>query len=308
MLIFDRNRKTASKAQPVSNEPPFPANIVAKPATDVIQRDYRHLLWTTAGGTELEAPVEVLVRTHLERTAGDYVLGDLVYTLSLFPGEQVQMFSSDRRTRFSIDTTTNIGFHTAATFEDQMYLSSMDSFFGQVNAFVLASAVVFVRLAPVSAVEAGFVLALGTWLKIYPALISAIGIWDRRTWRAIGWSVAAALAIAASCAAYASAPEAAQAPGSERQCFFLSQVDGYHHVKGARDRIRVSTGPRDTYEFEVFGPCPYLDDAEIMGFDQAGGGTICSGLDVDLIVPTPNGLPQRCPVRMIRKLAPDEKR
>jgi hypothetical protein len=72
----------------------------------------------------------------------------------------------------------------------------MNVIFGQVNAFVLASAVVFVRLAPVSAVEAGFVLALGTWLKIYPALISAIGIWDRRTWRAIGWSVAAALAIA----------------------------------------------------------------------------------------------------------------
>ena len=44
-----------------------------------------------------------------------------------------------------------------------------------------------------------------------------------------------------------------------------------------------------------------------MGFDQAGGGTICSGLDVDLIVPTPIG-PQRCPVRMIRKLAPEEKR
>jgi hypothetical protein len=117
---------------------------------------------------------------------------------------------------------------------------------------------------------------------------------------------AAAVALAASCASHASAPEPARAAGSERQCFFLSQVSGYTHVKGARDRIRVSTGPRDTYEFEVFGPCPYLDDAETMGFDQAGGGTICSGLDVDLIVPTPIG-PQRCPVRMIRKLAPDEK-
>jgi hypothetical protein len=72
----------------------------------------------------------------------------------------------------------------------------MNAIFGQVNAFVLASAVVFVRLAPVSAVEAGFVLALGAWLKIYPALMAAIGIWDRKTWRAIGWSVAAAAAIA----------------------------------------------------------------------------------------------------------------
>ena len=117
---------------------------------------------------------------------------------------------------------------------------------------------------------------------------------------------AAAVVIAASCTSYASAPQTAQVSGAERQCFYLSQVSGYNHVKGARDRIRVSTGPRDTYEFEVFGPCPYLDDAETMGFDQAGGGTICRGLDVDLIVPTPIG-PQRCPVRMIRKLAPDEK-
>ena len=92
-----------------------------------------------------------------------------------------------------------------------------------------------------------------------------------------------------------------------KQCFFLSQVDGYTRVKGSHDRIRVTTGPRDTYEFQVFAPCPYLGDAEHMGFDQAGGGTICSGLDVDLIVPTPAGPPERCPVRMIRKLAPAER-
>src|SRR5688572_8742435 len=136
MLIFDRNRKNRTTTdKPTSIEPPpFFSNLVAKPATDVIQRDFRHLMWTNADGVELKAPVEVLVRTHLERTAGEYVLGDLVYTLSLMPGEQVQMFTTDRRTQFSIDTETNIGFHTAATFEDQMYLSSMDSFFGQLNA------------------------------------------------------------------------------------------------------------------------------------------------------------------------------
>ena len=136
MLLFNGNRKThASSAQPtVTEPPPFPANLVARPASDIIQRDFRHLLWTTADGVELKAPVEVVVRTHLERTAGEYVLGDLVYTLSLLPGEQVQMFSTDRRTQFSIDSQTNIGFHTAATFEDHMYLSSMDSFFGQLNA------------------------------------------------------------------------------------------------------------------------------------------------------------------------------
>lgn len=129
------HRKLATTAHLNELQPaPFPANIVAKPAKDAIQRDYRHLLWTNAEGVELKAPVEVLVRTHLERSAGEYVLGDLVYTLTLLPGEHVQIFSTDRRTRFSVDSTTNIGFHTAATFEDHMYISSMDSFFGQLNA------------------------------------------------------------------------------------------------------------------------------------------------------------------------------
>lgn len=117
----------------------------------------------------------------------------------------------------------------------------------------------------------------------------------------------AALAVLSGCTAAADAPpRSAATDRGDRQCFFLSQVNGYTHVRGSRDRIRVSTGPSDRYEFQVFGSCPYLDDAEAMAFDQAGGGTICSGLDVDLIVPTPTG-PQRCPVRMIRKLAPDEK-
>lgn len=72
----------------------------------------------------------------------------------------------------------------------------MNAIFGQVNAFVLASAVAFVRLAPVAAMEAGILLALGTWLKIYPAFLAVIGLWDRRTWKAIGWTIAFGLVIA----------------------------------------------------------------------------------------------------------------
>jgi len=72
----------------------------------------------------------------------------------------------------------------------------MNAIFGQVNAFVLASAVAFVRLAPVAAFEAGVILALGAWLKIYPALLAAIGIWDRSTWRAVGWTIVAGIVIA----------------------------------------------------------------------------------------------------------------
>jgi hypothetical protein len=72
----------------------------------------------------------------------------------------------------------------------------MNAVFGQVNAFVLASAVAFVTLAARSSTAAAGVLAAGTWLKVYPALLTAIVVWDRRAWRAIALSVAAAVAIA----------------------------------------------------------------------------------------------------------------
>ena len=71
----------------------------------------------------------------------------------------------------------------------------MNAVFGQVNAFVLATAVAFVCLAPTATFEAALLLALGIWLKIYPIVIAAIAIWDRRTWRALKWSIVAFLAI-----------------------------------------------------------------------------------------------------------------
>jgi hypothetical protein len=111
----------------------FPPNQVGHASSDVVRREFRHLLWTDATGAPLKAPVEVVVATRLERTSGEYLLGDLVYTLSLLPGEEVRMFTTDRRTQFSVDSQTKIGYHSAASFEDHMYMSAMDSFFGQLS-------------------------------------------------------------------------------------------------------------------------------------------------------------------------------
>lgn len=91
----------------------------------------------------------------------------------------------------------------------------------------------------------------------------------------------------------------ASAPEDGRDCFFLSQVSGF--TSAGRDKINVSVGPRRAYEFKTFGACPDIDNAQAIGFDQNGPGTICRGMDVDLIVPTSIG-PQRCAVSMIRRL------
>ena len=110
---------------------------------------------------------------------------------------------------------------------------------------------------------------------------------------------ASAAMILASCAPQAGTAETARAPESGRDCFFLSQVSGYTYA--GKNKIHVSVGPGRTYEFETMGHCPDLNYAETLAFDQNGPGTICRGIDVDLIVPTSIG-PRRCPVSMIRRL------
>jgi hypothetical protein len=124
-------------------------------------------------------------------------------------------------------------------------------------------------------------------------------------------SLAAASLLAASCAPMDDDGTMARAAGDREldDCFFLSQVSGFNDVDGRGERggdlITVDAGPRDTYLFETFGACPDLDFAETIAFDQDVPGQICSGLAVDLVVPTSIG-PQRCPVRMIRKLSEEE--
>lgn len=109
----------------------------------------------------------------------------------------------------------------------------------------------------------------------------------------------AAAALVASCAP-ADEPQAA---GGPRECFQLAAVSGYTH---AGNRVYVHTGPGETFLFETLGPCPDLGFAENIALDPATAGPICRGIDVDLIVPSTIG-PRRCPVSMIRRLAPGEK-
>lgn len=123
----------------------------------------------------------------------------------------------------------------------------------------------------------------------------------------IAFLVPALLAFGAGAVAASASPEHdhhASSGESGRKCFFPSQVSGFSSA--GRDQIYVHTGPRDIYLFRTLGPCPDLDFSERIGFDQRGGGTICRGIDVDLIVPSTIG-PRRCSVAMIRKLAPGEK-
>src|SRR5438132_5958833 len=50
--------------------------------------------------------VEVKFSFTYRRCPGDLVQGDLVYTNTLLPGESVHLFTSDRRTKFTYDSST----------------------------------------------------------------------------------------------------------------------------------------------------------------------------------------------------------
>jgi hypothetical protein len=102
----------------------------------------------------------------------------------------------------AVDTATAIAVALVAAALGPTYMNAV---FGQVNAFVLVCSVGFVTLAVTEpgrrslgagGMASGALLATGIWLKIYPALIAAVGIWDRRTWRAIGYGMVAAVIIA----------------------------------------------------------------------------------------------------------------
>ena len=116
------------------------------------------------------------------------------------------------------------------------------------------------------------------------------------------FAIAVAATLMAGCTTQDTTPQpVAAAANSDRDCFFLSQVSGFSPA--GKDKIHVNVGPSRDYEFKTFGSCPQIDYSEVIAFDKNGPGTICQGMDVDLIVPTSIG-PQRCPVSMIRRLPP----
>jgi hypothetical protein len=78
-----------------------------------------------AGDRRQVVPVEVTLHFRLTRCAGPLGLGDLLYTTTLLPGEQVRLFTSDRRSRFTFDTQSKLAYRNEATSEESSYAAGM---------------------------------------------------------------------------------------------------------------------------------------------------------------------------------------
>ncbi|MGE0825983.1 MAG: hypothetical protein AB7G75_15290 [Candidatus Binatia bacterium] len=99
-------------------------------ACDVLDFHYRQIHNTTVvvNDRRQTIPVEVLIHARLERCPGPLALGDLIYSTTLLPGEQVRLFTSDRRSRFTFDSATKVSYRNEQTQEEHFYMASMHDF------------------------------------------------------------------------------------------------------------------------------------------------------------------------------------
>jgi len=87
-----------------------------KPVCDVI--DLRYVLNAQARVGDRSVPVQYIFHYRLERCSLGLALGDLAYTTTLLPGEQVRLFSSDRHTRWSYDSESQQTYRHETTSEE----------------------------------------------------------------------------------------------------------------------------------------------------------------------------------------------
>lgn len=112
---------------------------------------------------------------------------------------------------------------------------------------------------------------------------------------------AALTAFAAGGAAAADKPAPAKA---QNQCFWTRMADGF--AAPDEHTLYVRVGVRDVYQFEMFAPCLGLDWDQRIALVSRSGSTICTGMDADVITHETGIGRQRCAVRSVRKLTPEE--
>jgi hypothetical protein len=89
------------------------------PVCDTLDFRYR-LPWRRS-----DVRVDLILHFRLERCSGPMALGDLAYSTTLFPGERVKLFTSDRHTRWTFDSETELSYRHETTSEESFYTWGM---------------------------------------------------------------------------------------------------------------------------------------------------------------------------------------
>ncbi|HEY3694443.1 DUF6491 family protein [Phenylobacterium sp.] len=89
----------------------------------------------------------------------------------------------------------------------------------------------------------------------------------------------------------------------KQNCFYARNVSGWRAAGDQTVYLRV--GVKDIYRLDLMGRCSDIDWNQRIGIQARGSDWICSGLDAEIISPSPIG-PQHCPVKTLHKLTPQE--
>jgi len=81
----------------------------------------------------VNVPIVVILRFRLTRCSGPLSLGDIAYSTTLLPGESVRLFTSDRHSRFSFDSETDLSYRQQTTSEESMFMAGMANAVSNVN-------------------------------------------------------------------------------------------------------------------------------------------------------------------------------
>ena len=118
-------------------------------------------------------------------------------------------------------------------------------------------------------------------------------------------------ALAALSAALAAAgctqEEAARSASADsgRQCFRPASVNGFTSEDDRTVFVRV--GAREVYRLEIVGVCPDIDWSQRIAIrNRTGAGWVCGGMDAELLVRSPSGGVDRCPVTNVTRLSDAE--
>jgi hypothetical protein len=97
-----------------------------QPVCDTLNLRYRLPFRARVGKEKQQViPVEVVLHFRLERCSGELVIGDPIYSTTLLPGEQVRLFTSDRHTRWSYDSESNLSYRHATTSVESFFTAGM---------------------------------------------------------------------------------------------------------------------------------------------------------------------------------------
>ncbi len=82
---------------------------------------------------DLRLVVQLVLGFRLTRCTKGLVLGDPAYTITLLPGEKVKLFTSDRRTTFSYDSSTQLSYRSEQMSEEQYFMKATQSYYSDLE-------------------------------------------------------------------------------------------------------------------------------------------------------------------------------